>query len=124
MDDRTFFDTLHQLWAKTTGGDKAFWSVEEDEEFYDQGPGTWIVYSVDQETQKRTFVASYEREVDADFAAAMAGCLPDLVRRLHAALDEADRLDQRVDDQTAEIAELVLENQGLAAQITELEKGR
>ncbi|WP_074297099.1 hypothetical protein [Mycobacteroides abscessus] len=43
---------------------------------------------------------------DVDFITAIHGALPDLVRRTHEALDEADRLDEQRDEQEVRIARL------------------
>ncbi|AHJ88699.1 hypothetical protein PBI_RHYNO_41 [Mycobacterium phage RhynO] len=117
MEDRDFFDLLYQHWSKTTGAQDTYWMVEEDTAHYDGGPGTFIVWAVGQEPSKdidavdgRKFIASFSREEDADFTTAMHGCLADLVRKLHMALDEADRADYDKDSRECRMAELELEN--------------
>ena len=94
MDDRDFFDTLLQTWAQTFGAENMYWKVVEVE----AGAFTYTyeVYAVDAE-QGEHFIGSFLSEADADFVAGIHGCLPDLVRRLHAALDESDRLDLEMD---------------------------
>ncbi|QJD52093.1 hypothetical protein PBI_MA5_41 [Mycobacterium phage MA5] len=124
MEDRDFFDLLHQQWAKTTGAEDTFWAVEEDTEHYAAGPGTFNIWAVSQQASKdpdavdgRKFVASFEREEDADFIAAVHGCVPDLTRRLHMALDEADRADYDRDSRECRLAELELENAELRREL-------
>lgn len=89
MDDRDFFDTLLQLWAKTTWAENSYWGYEEVDE------GQFDLFAKTEEDQ--LFVGYVESEKDADFITAIHGCLPDLVRRLHTALDEADSLDAEMD---------------------------
>jgi hypothetical protein len=109
MEDRDFFDTLYQLWSKTTGAEDTYWKYEEDTRHYAGGPGTFNIYSVDSSGQEK-FVASLQSDEDADFITAVHGSLGDLVRRLHEALDEADSADFNHDSQECRIAELELEN--------------
>lgn len=110
IEDREFFDKLYQLWSKTTGAQDRYWIVEADEE----APDVHCVYAVDDQ-QERKFIASFSSDVDADFIATLHGCLPDLVRRLNDALDEADRADYDRDSRECRIAEL-------ETQVMELEK--
>lgn len=107
MEDNEFFDLLYQQWSKTTGAEDKFWMSEEDTAGYAE-LGGWLVWAVDQEQQKK-FIASFDKEVDADFVAAMHGCLADLVRRLHTAIDESERFECQRDEQEGRIADLVLE---------------
>ena len=101
MDDQDFFDHLYQVWSKTTGSGDRFWVPEEH---FDKS-GRHNVYAVsDGETRK--LIASGMSEVDSDFVTALHGCLPDLVRRLGEALDEADRADFERDSRECRIAEL------------------
>lgn len=104
MEDRDFFDTLYNIWTNTTGAEDSFWMPEEDEGF----PGRFNIWAVPQSGTRKP-VASFVTDEDADFITAVHGCLPDLIRRLIDALDEADRLDHRVDDQTGWIADLCQE---------------
>lgn len=97
MDDRDFFDTLYQGWSKTTGAAECFWMPEEDRE------GALNVYAVDKD-QNKFIVATDLDEPDAAFITALHGCFADLVRRLHAALDEADRLDLERDQLVLQLA--------------------
>ncbi|AJD82459.1 hypothetical protein SHEEN_41 [Mycobacterium phage Sheen] len=126
MEDRDFFDLLHQQWAKTTGAEDTFWSVEK----YKDGTERWKVYSVkvDEEgnEQKKLVASEVQNEQDADFIAAVHGCMPDLVRRLHMALDEADSADYQRDSRECRIAELELENQELQQSLADknIEIGR
>ncbi|ASJ79555.1 hypothetical protein SEA_KALNOKY_45 [Mycobacterium phage Kalnoky] len=116
MEDREFFDLLYQQWSKTTGAQDTYWMTEEDTEHYAGGPGTWNVFSVNKDGERK-FIASFEREEDADFIAAMHGCLADLVRKLNDALDEADRADYDRDSRECRIAELELENAELRSKL-------
>ena len=117
MDERDFFDTLYQQWTKTTGAEDMFWMSEQ----YQDGTGRWKVYAVKvgaDGNQTRKLIASELRnEADADFIAATHGCIPDLVRRTHAALDEADEKDYDRDSRECRIAELELENQELRKEL-------
>lgn len=114
MQDAEFFDYLFQVFARTTGAENTYWMVEETED--DRLNPYWVVSSMAQD-QTKTFIASFENEVDADFVTAIAGCMPDLVRRLHDALDEADRLDTARDEREQEIGRLTLENMELKQEI-------
>ncbi|ASZ75203.1 hypothetical protein PBI_MISSWHITE_37 [Mycobacterium phage MissWhite] len=116
--DHDFFDILYQQWAQTTGADKSYWVVNHDPDEHIP----WQVFSVDQETEERKWIASFHREEDADFIAGLHGALPDLIRRLHDAVDEATRKDEANDIAQGQLAEALLENEGLKAQILELER--
>ena len=117
MEDRDFFDTLHQQWSKTTGAEDSFWSVEE----YTDGTGRFKVYSVvvDAEgNQTKKLVASdFQNEADADWIAGIHGCMGDLYRALLAAYDEADNADYDRDSRECRIAELELEVQELEKKV-------
>lgn len=113
MDDRDFFDHLHQLWSKTTGAEDRYWMPEENAQF------DFDIFAVAQEDE-RYRIASDLSDEDADFISAVHGCLPDLVRRLHAALDEADRADYDRDERECRMAELELENQQLQQEVEHL----
>lgn len=104
MEDGEFFDLLYSQWAKTTGAEDKYWMSEAD----DEEPDFFNVYAVDHE-QNKTPVAVGMSEADADFVSGVHGCLADLIRRLHTAIDEADRLDYRVDEQEGRIAELEMD---------------
>jgi hypothetical protein len=90
MTDDEFFDTLLQLWAKTTGADDTYWDYE------DTGETGFDIHSCGQD-EERKFVGYCDSETDADFVTAIHGCLPDLIRRLYQAIDEAERLDIEMD---------------------------
>ena len=112
MDDRGFFDTLLQLWAKTTWSEQAYWGYEEiDEEQFDLFAKT---------EDDRLFVGYVDSEADADFITAVHGCLPDLVRRLHAAVDEADRLDLEMDECQHRLAAAELRVMELEQEVADL----
>jgi hypothetical protein len=108
MEDREFFDHLYQLWSKTTGADGMFW-MPERHEAKGRGPmGVFYIQAVN-EQQETKRIASYLSDEDADFITAIHGCFADLVRRLHNALDEAERADYDKDSRECRIAELELE---------------
>lgn len=94
MDDQEFLDALYQLWAKTTG---ETWGAEELD-------GTWAIHARDESGS--IGIADFLPEDDAKFIAFVHSVLPEIVRRLQDALDEADRLD-------AEKDELIAINYGL-----------
>lgn len=107
MDDRDFFDLLFQQFAKTTQAETAFWMPERNDDA-DEKNYLWDIFAVGQDEKKR-FVGGFQTEVDADFITAVHGCFPDLVRRLHAALDEADRLDVERDEAEQKSFSLAME---------------
>lgn len=109
MDDRQFFDEIYQLWSKTTGAEDRFWMPEEH---FDRS-GRFNVYAVGQD-ETRKLVASGLSDNDADWLTALHGCFADLHRRLHSALDEADRADFDHDSRECRIMELETE---LAAKV-------
>ena len=114
MDDNDFFDLLYAQWTKTTGAGDSYWMPEEDTEHYAGGPGTYNIWAVNAD-QSKAPVWSFEYEDDADFITAIHGCFGDLVRQLHAALDEAERYNVNRDERECRIAELELENAELEA---------
>ncbi|ASZ75474.1 hypothetical protein KIW74_gp54 [Mycobacterium phage Kimona] len=117
MEDRDFFDLLYQQWTKTTGAADSYWMPVE----YNDGTGRWKIYAVklDEEgNEVRKLIASdIQNEADADFLTAIHGCVGDLTRRLHRALDEADNADYDRDSRECRIAELELENAELKAKL-------
>jgi hypothetical protein len=104
VDDREFFDHLLQLWFKTTGAEDRYWMPEP----FTDGSGRFNLYAV-AENETRKLVASGLNERDADFISGIHGCLFDLHRRIHEALDEADRSDYGRDSRECRMAELELE---------------
>ena len=114
MDDRDFFDTLIQLWAKTTGAEDTYWGYDKVE--YDEYDEMCDLYSHGQDETKK-FLGYFESEADADFVTAIHGCLPDLVRRLHIALDEADALDAEMDRVQQQLMEAELRVMELTQEI-------
>lgn len=102
MDEREFLDELFQLYSRTTGGDAAYWRPESTQFGFS-------VFAVNPD-DTRTVIAESLSEADADWITAVHGALPDLVRRMHAALDEADAADVGRDARECRIAELELEN--------------
>ena len=97
MDDRSFFDLLLQVWAKTTGAEDRYWKPLDD--------GRIVAVGKD---ESELDVAHGVSEEDAEFITGLHGCLADLVRRLHQAVDEADRLDRDMDAVQARLAQLEL----------------
>ncbi|QGJ89739.1 hypothetical protein SEA_SUPERCHUNK_39 [Mycobacterium phage Superchunk] len=116
--DHEFFDILYQQWAKSTWAEHRYWMPELDND--ENIP--WQIFAVDHVTKERTWIGSVFNEADADFIAGLHGAVPDLIRRLHEAIDEATSKDEARDRAEANLAEAYLENQGLREQITELEK--
>ena len=117
MDDRDFFDHLFQLWSKTTGSDDRYWMPEE----YTDRSGRFNIYAIGQD-ETRKLVASGLSDNDAEFFAGVHGCTADLVRRLHEALDEADRADYGRDSRECRLAELELELADLHAVVQGLSR--
>lgn len=128
MQDAEFFDHLFQVFARTTGAENTYWMPEKNAEMLNMGwfepepyIDSWSVYAMDQE-QNKTLVGVFTKEVDADFITAVHGCMPDLVRRLHDALDEADRLDTARDEREQQIGRLAVENMELREECARLEE--
>ena len=90
MDDNEFFDHLFQLFSYTTGAEDTYWDYE------DTGETGFDIHSCGKD-EDRVFVGYFDNEADADFVTAIHGCLPDLVRRLNLAIDEADRYEVAYD---------------------------
>lgn len=105
MDDREFFDHLLQVWMRTTGAEDRYWMPEK----YKDGTDRWKIYAVDEDESKKLIASEIHSEADADFLTGVHGCLFDLHRRLHTALDEADRADYDRDSRECRIAELEIE---------------
>lgn len=129
MDIREVIDELYQLWAKTTGAEKTYWMPKEQpDDWLDDGVGGeyrepgegWDLWSLNEE-QNQELLGNLLNEVDANFITAIHGALPDLVRRTHEALDEADRLDEQRDEQEIRIAGLEETIDELNGRINELE---
>ena len=123
-EDKQFFDELYQLWAKTTGASGSYWMPEEDSVSYAGGEGTFCLWAVNiaDDNEPRKFIASVDRNEDAEFIAGLHGALPDLIRRLHEAIDEAVRKDEANDEAQGQLADALLENQALREQIREWER--
>ncbi|AGT14291.1 hypothetical protein ADZZY_42 [Mycobacterium phage Adzzy] len=116
--DHEFFDILYQQWSKSTLAERSYWMPVEDEGF----PGYYSLYAVNQETDERKYLCSFLSEADAEFIAGLHGAIPDLIRRLHEAIDEATSKDEARDRAEANLAESYLENQALRDRILDLEK--
>jgi hypothetical protein len=97
VDERELVDTVYRLWSKTTGAGDCEWFVD----------GNTI------EAHERDgwehLIGHCLGPEDAEFIAAIHNALPELVRRYHAALDEAERTDQQRDGRECRIAELEME---------------
>lgn len=122
MDIRDFIDELYSLWAKTTGAENQYWMPKTEHTFSD-GEKIFGLYAVG-EDQSENIVADtsgFHSEADVNFITAIHGALPDLVRRTHEALDEADRLDEQRDEQEVRIAGLEETIDELNGRINELE---
>ncbi|AEJ93391.1 hypothetical protein SEA_GREEDYLAWYER_41 [Mycobacterium phage GreedyLawyer] len=117
--DHQFFDILYQQWSKSTWAEHSYWMPEEDQSF----PGCFNIIAVDQskEEKNRNPIAAFLKEEDAEFIAGLHGAVPDLIRRLHEAIDDATRKDEENDRAQGMLADALLENQGLKEQIRELE---
>ena len=116
MEDE-FFDELYQLWSKTTGAGDRFWMPEH----IGDPTHRHNVYAVAEDGSK-TLVARDMPEVDAEFVAGLHGALPDLIRRLHDAVSEADQFDHDRDSRECRIAELELELMEMKQIISNLSK--
>lgn len=128
-DDNEFFDIMYQQWSKTTGAEHTYWMPVESsvqtmvgEEFLDYKQFDIVAVKQTDGGEERTEVAGFLREEDADFLCGIHGALPDLVRRLHDAVDEAESKDAARDRAEAVSAELALENIALREQVRELER--
>lgn len=80
------------------------------------------IFAVDHATGEKKLVASDLTSEDVDFICGLHGAIPDLIRRLHEAVDEAVRKDEANDIAQGELAEALLENHALREQIRELEE--
>lgn len=98
MTDREFFDLLLQTWKQTSHAEDSYWEPKKHGD-------TFSVYAVTRGGD-RNLVAVGLSETDAEWVCGMHGCLPDVVRRLGQALDEADRADRDRDEREQLIAEL------------------
>ena len=104
--DEEFFDELYRLWSKTTQAEGSYWMPEE----FEDRSGRFKIYAVpDEEGGQRKLVATGVSDNDAEFITGIHGALPELIRVLYAALDEADRADYDKDSRECRIAELEME---------------
>jgi hypothetical protein len=113
-EDHDFFDILYQQWSRTTGAETSYWMPQE-------GSGIIDIVSVDRYTQEQKLVLSDVSEADSEFICGLHGAIPDLIRRLHEATDEAVRKDEANDIAQGHLAEALLESAGLKERILELE---
>lgn len=114
--DKEFFDELYQQWALTTKAATHYWMPEA----YTDPSGRWKIFAVNQEGERK-LVASELSEADADFISGLHGALPELIRRLHDAVDEASAKDEARDMAEAQLGDAWLENMGLRAELHELD---
>jgi hypothetical protein len=112
-DDRELPDRIHQLFAKTTGGDDTFWQTK------DEFSATCVVCTQVEDGDTGAYIATDMSAADAEFVAAVHGAWPTLWRMLNEAWDEAERADLGRDGRECQIAELELEIQGLKAALAE-----
>ncbi|ABE67361.1 hypothetical protein PBI_CHE12_42 [Mycobacterium phage Che12] len=119
--DHEFFDILYQQWAKSTKAERSYWMPVRGTDT-DQGFTVVAVTKDENGEEIQHHVASQIfSEADADFICGLHGAIPDLIRRLHEAIDEATSKDEARDRAEANLAEAYLENQGLQERIRELE---
>ena len=116
-EDKQFFDELYQLWSRTTGAKDRYWMPVQDEE----AGSFFSLVAADTESDMKKHVASFLCDEDAEFIAGLHGAVPDLIRRLHEALDEAVAKDEARDDAEGKLADALLENLHLRSVIHELE---
>lgn len=133
--DHEFFDIMYQQWANTPGAKESYW-MPIPIESYDDGSvcdptdgGNFHfditavpINETEGDFSGRQFIGSVKTEEAADFICGLHGALPDLIRRLHEAVDEAARKDEANDVAQGQLLEALLENQGLREQVRELEK--
>jgi len=121
--DAEFFDEIYQLWSMTTGAGDRYWMPEE---FDDRsGPPTptplrFKLYAVAEDEKPRKLIATGLDERDAEFISGLHGAVPDLIRALHEAVAEAERVDYDRDSRECRIAELELELSELKQVISNL----
>ena len=116
MDDREFFDTLYQMWVKTTGAEKCYWDYKQ------LSDGVCHIEAVEPDGWGHP-IANHLEDPDADWITAVHGCFPDLIRRLNMALDEAERSELDRDARECRIWELESEVAGLKADLEGLING-
>jgi len=95
MDEREMVDVLYGLWSKATAGE---WALCEDGNLMSTDSTGW-----------ENYVAFTVSEDDAAFMSAVHSAMPELVKRYHAALDEAEGKDYAQDSLMCRIAELEIE---------------
>jgi hypothetical protein len=111
MEDRDFFDQLYQQFTKTTNAETAYWEPVYSDDYAD-----YVISAVEADGT-RSHVGLVPNEADADFICGLHGALPELVRRLHDAVDESDRLDVARDEAVADQFVLAEENAKLRAEL-------
>ncbi|WP_222932692.1 hypothetical protein [Nocardia yunnanensis] len=104
MDTREFVDRLYSLWAKTSEAGTGLWIIGET-------IGTTDIEVLRDDDEPSYIVANAFSGTDAQFITAIHGALPQLTKEVHAALDEADRLDREKDELIHRIMLLEIELQ-------------
>ncbi|BCP36424.1 hypothetical protein MINTMi198_17940 [Mycobacterium intracellulare M.i.198] len=115
MDDLEFFDVLYQGWSKTTGAENTYWQPIEHDHLPTDSRHRFSVDAVGEDHAVR--VAAGLTEEDAAWITALHGCFADLTRRLHQAVDEAERFDIEKDRVISELALAEIENNDLREQL-------
>lgn len=90
-DQRDLADELYALWAKTTHAETGEWKITKDDKAV-----LVDIESEDKDGWEQTIGFS-AYEYDAEFIVTVHTALPQLIRSLHNAWDEADRLDRDMD---------------------------
>ncbi len=98
LTDAEFFTVLLDAWKTTTRAAESYWEPKRHGD-------TFSVYAVGRD-DSRTLVAVGLSEADAEWLCGVHGCMPEVVRRLRQAVDEADRLDRERDEREQLIADL------------------
>lgn len=120
IDDLEFFSTLYQGWSKTTGAENTYWQPVEHDHLPADNRHRFSVDAIDQD-QGAVRVAAGLTEEDAAWITALHGCFADLTRRLHEAVDEAERFDCEKDRVINEMAMLAIENNNLRERLGKYE---
>jgi hypothetical protein len=119
MDTQEFLDTIYAQWSQTTGAEDLIWAPEEDKDYR----GRWNIIATSQDGD-RQMLGEFWNKQDAVFVCGMHDCLSEIVRRMHSALDEADRADRERDEQEQSIFALAVENDELKQELSQLRRER
>lgn len=120
--DHDFADILYQQWSKTTRAEDSYWMPVGGTTVEEEFRVVAVVRDQHGEEFHVTVATGLFSEADADFICGLHGALPDLVRRLHDAIDEASRKDEANDIAQGQLAEAYMEIQGLKEEIDRLER--